>query len=112
MNKSIDKIEIKPLQSPTLTAVSSNALFREITAAAYVNAFYNVNGSRCIGLTFENIDEATISRLRKFCTKTMLEVIFMAIPWRENITVAFIRKAVTNWLPSCLKNISRNDIFE
>lgn len=108
----LDTIEIKKLKAPVLSAVSHNNLFREITAAAYVNAFYNVNGSRCIGLTFENIDEATISRLRKFCNKTMLEVIFMAIPWRENITVAFIRKAVANWLPSCLKNISRNDIFE
>ena len=107
----LDTIEIKKLKAPVLSAVSPNNLFREITAAAYVNAFYNVNGSRCIGLTFENIDEATISRLRKFCNKTMLEVIFMAIPWRKNITVAFIRKAVTNWLPSCLENVSRNDIF-
>ena len=108
----LDTIEIKKLNAPTLSAVSNNDLFREITAAAYVHAFYNVNGSRCIGLTFENIDESTISCLRKFCVKTMLEVVFMAIPWRENVTVAFIRKAVSNWLPSCLENVSRNDIFE
>ena len=112
MKNFIDKIEIKPLQSPTLTAVSRNDLFREITDAAYVNASYNVNGIRCIGLTFENIDKGTISRLKKFCEKARLDVLFMNVPWRENVTVAFIRKGVTNWHPSCLKNVSREDIFK
>ena len=107
----LDTIEIKKLKTPILSAVRYNDLFREITADSYVTAFYIVNEVRCLGLTFENIDDGTVSRLKKFCGKAMLDVIFVNVPWKENATVAFIRKG-ENWNPAHLKKVSRSDIFE
>lgn len=108
----IDQIEIKPIKSPTLTCLWTNELFREITAESYVSAAYLVNGVRCLGLTFENMDKTTAWRLQKFCEKTLLEVEFINIPWRQHVTIAFIRKRVSNWIPSSLKNISRKELYD
>ena len=107
----IDQIEIKPIKSPTLTCLWTNELFREITTKSYASTTYLVNGERCLGLTFENIDKTTISRLKKFCEKTLLDVEFINIPWRQHATIAFIRKRVSNWIPSSLKNISRKELY-
>ena len=107
----IDHIEIKPIKSQTLTCLWTNELFREIAAESYASVTYLVNGVRCLGLTFENIDKETVSRLQKFCEKTLLEVEFIHIPWRQHVTIAFIRKGVSNWIPSSLKNISRQDLY-
>lgn len=110
----IDQITIKPTSRSTiLTHIESNDVFRKIikdTNQISVST-YDVNNSICRGLTFEDLDNFTISNLKKFCNLALLEVIFIDVPWRENVTVAFIRKAVDRWNKSALNKITCDQFF-
>ena len=98
-----DILSIKPSKIQVLPAVLRDARFRALTAYLVV-AGYEVNETRCIGVTLANPCDANVEPLKKFCDDVCLESALVKIPWATgDRSILFIR-AVGNWSPTCLRN--------
>lgn len=100
----IDELEIKVVGNDTLTHVQRDERFRALTDCAHI-AKYKVDGTLCLGVTFENPDDPNIKGLECFCTLVRLEYATFALPWRQGRQIVFIRSDGA-WTPALLRKSS------
>ena len=98
----IDELCIKVVKAPALTAVQRNEAFRAFTDGAHV-ACYSVNNTRCLGVSFDDPQNANIKLLINFCEKVLLESAVVPVPWGDGCVIVFIR-LIDRWTPACLQN--------
>ena len=105
-------LEIKKIKRQVLGLVEASLASLKLIGVADV-AYYRVAGEMCLGLTYtshKNCNEV-LPGLKKFCKLAQLRMAVIPYPWQRNYTIIFIKKGRTNWRPSILNKISREDIL-
>ena len=109
MMNTIDQVNIKAIKARTLSHLSNDRTFQRITEGLHI-AYYKVNGSHCMGVTFEELDNSRLEELKFFCDNIHLEHSTIDIPWK-NRKILFIRP-IKDWKHSILKTINHDSLWQ